>query len=223
MASPSHSPPPLPAQSIKLVLCGDSAVGKSSLISRYARDEFSDTVLQTVGVEFVTKIVAVRGADARIQLFDLAGQERYRAVTKSVFRGSKGALLVYDITRRGSFDSIPAWLDTLQAEVGPTCCVILVGNKCDREGERQVSREEADTFARAHGLSFLETSAKDRTNVERAFVWLVNSIVDTTPLPSMAPSSKPPPAVRQPVLLSGKQQARAGGGGRADDGDGCKC
>lgn len=118
---------------VKLVLVGDQSVGKSSLIARYTRGDFAGDTVATVGVEFFSKIVSVGGGhgDVRVQVWDTAGQERHRSLTKQVFRGARGVMIVYDITNRASFEALPMWLSEIKAEVHATCCFMLVGNKYD--------------------------------------------------------------------------------------------
>jgi small GTP-binding protein len=164
----------------KVVIIGDSGVGKSNLMTRYTSNDFSAETPPTIGVEFMTKQVRVEGRDAKVQIWDTAGQERFRAISRSIYHGAKGAMLVYDITNQQSFDSIPTWLQELRVHVHATTVIFLIGNKCDLEHLRVVKKETADRFAREHNLSFLETSALEKTNVEKAFDWLVKSIYEVT-------------------------------------------
>ncbi|KAM7263437.1 hypothetical protein ACFE04_001120 [Oxalis oulophora] len=154
----------------KIVLIGDSAVGKSNLLSRFARNEFDNNSKATIGVEFQTQVVEIDGKEIKAQIWDTAGQERFRAVTSAYYRGAFGALIVYDITRRDTFESVKRWLDEL------TIARMLVGNKCDLDDTREVSREEGKSFAEEKGLYFMETSALDSTNVEAAFEVVVREI-----------------------------------------------
>jgi Ras-related protein Rab-11A len=175
----------------KLLIVGDGAVGKSNLMTRYISDEFSADSLATIGVEFMTKIVRIDGRSVKVQIWDTAGQERYRAMAKSVYNGAKGALIVYDIASKASFESVENWLRDIRT-LAPSCQVFLVGNKCDLEHLRQVPRDVADRYARENGLSFLETSALSRTNVDRAFECLIRAVADggvTSPLVGGGPSS----------------------------------
>lgn len=160
----------------KIVVIGDSAVGKSNLLSRFARDEFDQNSKATIGVEFQTQVVQVDGKEVKAQVWDTAGQERFRAVTSAYYRGAVGALLVYDITRRPTFDSIKRWLDELNTHCDTTVARMLVGNKCDLEDIRDVSVEEGKNFAEEEGLFFIETSALDATNVNTAFENVIRAI-----------------------------------------------
>ncbi|XP_047319136.1 ras-related protein RABA5c-like [Impatiens glandulifera] len=160
----------------KVVVIGDSAVGKSNLLSRYARNEFNPHSKATIGVEFQTQSLEIDGKEVKAQIWDTAGQERFRAVTSAYYRGAVGALLVYDISRRTTFDSIARWLDELNTHCDTTVARILVGNKCDLEHIRDVPVEEGKALAEAEGLFFMETSALDSTNVVQAFEMVIREI-----------------------------------------------
>ncbi|XP_057964732.1 ras-related protein RABA5c-like [Malania oleifera] len=161
----------------KIVIIGDSAVGKSNLLSRYARNEFDLHSKATIGVEFQTQCVRVEdGKEVKAQLWDTAGQERFRAVTSAYYRGALGALLVYDVSRKGTFESIPRWLDELNTHCDTTVARMLVGNKCDLEEIREVSIDEGKSLAEEKGLFFMETSALDSTNVKSAFEIVIAEI-----------------------------------------------
>jgi small GTP-binding protein len=164
----------------KVVIIGDSGVGKSNLMMRYCCNEFSTDTPSTIGVEFQTKSVKCDNRDVKVQIWDTAGQERFRAISRSIYHGAKGAMLVYDITNQQSFDNLAMWLQELKVHVHATTVIFLIGNKCDLEHLRVVKKETADRFARENGLSFLETSAAERTNVDKAFDWLVKSIHDNS-------------------------------------------
>ncbi|KAE8022791.1 hypothetical protein FH972_008561 [Carpinus fangiana] len=160
----------------KVVIIGDSAVGKSNLLSRYARNEFNMHSKATIGVEFQTQVMDIDGKEVKAQIWDTAGQERFRAVTSAYYRGAVGALVVYDISRRTTFDSISRWLDELKTHSDTTVARMLVGNKCDLENIRAVSVEEGKSLAEAEGLFFMETSALDSTNVKKAFEIVIREI-----------------------------------------------
>ncbi|KAG5002253.1 hypothetical protein AAZX31_08G335300 [Glycine max] len=160
----------------KIVLIGDSAVGKSNLLSRFARNEFDSNSKATIGVEFQTQLVEIDGKEIKAQIWDTAGQERFRAVTSAYYRGAVGALVVYDISRRGTFDSIKRWLQELTTQNDSTVARMLVGNKCDLENIREVSTEEGKSLAEEEGLFFMETSALDATNVQTAFEIVIREI-----------------------------------------------
>ncbi|XP_011024576.1 PREDICTED: ras-related protein RABA5e-like [Populus euphratica] len=160
----------------KIVVIGDSAVGKSNLLSRFARNEFDSNSKATIGVEFQTQVVDIEGKEIKAQIWDTAGQERFRAVTSAYYRGAVGALIVYDITRRTSFDSVKRWLDELGTHCDTAIARMLVGNKCDLDSIREVSRDEGKSLAEEESLFFMETSALDSTNVEAAFEVVIREI-----------------------------------------------
>ncbi|KAH0711437.1 hypothetical protein KY289_007396 [Solanum tuberosum] len=160
----------------KVVLIGDSAVGKSQILARFARNEFSLDSKATIGVEFQTRTLVIQHKSVKAQIWDTAGQERYRAVTSAYYRGAVGALLVYDITKRQTFDHIPRWLEELRAHADKNIVIMLIGNKTDLEDQRAVPTEDAKEFAQKEGLFFLETSAMEATNVEDAFLTVLTEI-----------------------------------------------
>ncbi|KAK9110736.1 hypothetical protein Sjap_018796 [Stephania japonica] len=160
----------------KTVLIGDSAVGKSQILSRFARNEFSVDSKATIGVEFQTRTLEIEHKSVKAQIWDTAGQERYRAVTSAYYRGAVGALLVYDITKRQSFDHVPRWLDELRGHADKNIVIMLIGNKSDLENDRAVPSEDAKEFAEKEGVFFMETSALEATNVETAFLTVLTAI-----------------------------------------------
>ncbi|CAL0302810.1 unnamed protein product [Lupinus luteus] len=162
----------------KIVLIGDSAVGKSNLLSRFARNEFDTNSKATIGVEFQTQVVEIEGKEVKAQIWDTAGQERFRAVTSAYYRGALGALVVYDITRKATFDGIKRWLQELDTQNDSSIVRMLVGNKCDLENIREVSIEDGKSLAEAEGMFFIETSALDSTNVQTAFEIVIREIYD---------------------------------------------
>uniref|UniRef100_A0A7S0ZUY4 Uncharacterized protein n=1 Tax=Noctiluca scintillans TaxID=2966 RepID=A0A7S0ZUY4_NOCSC len=160
----------------KIVLIGDSGVGKSNLLSRFTRDEFTLESKSTIGVEFATKSVTTNNKVIKAQIWDTAGQERYRAITGAYYRGSVGALLVYDISKRSTFDSLERWLQELRDHADPNIVIMLVGNKSDLKHLRATTQEETLAFAERHGIACIETSALESTNVEAAFMRLLGEI-----------------------------------------------
>ncbi|CAH2078645.1 unnamed protein product, partial [Thlaspi arvense] len=160
----------------KLVLIGDSGVGKSNLLSRFTRNEFSIESKSTIGVEFATRSVHVDEKVIKAQLWDTAGQERYRAITSAYYRGAVGALLVYDITRHVTFENVERWLKELRDHTDANVVIMLVGNKADLRHLRAVPTEEARSFSERENMFFMETSALDATNVEQAFTHVLTQI-----------------------------------------------
>lgn len=161
----------------KIVLIGDSGVGKSNLLSRFTRNEFNLESKSTIGVEFATRTVqSTDGKTIKSQIWDTAGQERYRAITSAYYRGAVGALLVYDIAKRATFENVERWLKELRDHAVANIVIMLVGNKSDLRHLRAVSTEEAKDFAAKNSLHFIETSALDSTNVENAFLTILQEI-----------------------------------------------
>ncbi|KAK8643399.1 hypothetical protein V6N13_012699 [Hibiscus sabdariffa] len=153
----------------KIVLIGDSGVGKSNILSRFTRNEFALDSKSTIGVEFATRTLQVEGKTVKAQIWDTAGQERYRAITSAYYRGAVGALLVYDITKRQTFDNVLRWLHELRDHADSNIVIMMVGNKSDLNHLRAVSAEDAQGLAESESLSFMETSALEAYNVEKAF------------------------------------------------------
>ncbi|KAJ0054541.1 ras-related protein RABA3-like isoform X2 [Pistacia vera] len=160
----------------KVVVIGDSAVGKTQILSRFTKNEFSFDSKSTIGVEFQTRTVTIKGKLIKAQIWDTAGQERYRAVTSAYYRGALGAMLVYDITKRQSFDHVARWVEELRAHADNSIRIILIGNKSDLVDLRAVPTEDAVEFAEDQGLFFSETSALNGDNVETAFLRLLEEI-----------------------------------------------
>jgi len=160
----------------KIVLIGDSGVGKSNLLSRFTRNEFSLESKSTIGVEFATKSIQAEGKTIKAQIWDTAGQERYRAITSAYYRGAVGALLVYDISKHPTFENVERWLKELRDHADANTVIMLVGNKSDLRHLRAVSTEEAMAFAEKHNLAFIETSALDATGVDTAFQRILTEI-----------------------------------------------
>ncbi|XP_074557215.1 ras-related protein RABA2a-like [Curcuma longa] len=160
----------------KVVLIGDSGVGKTNLLSRFTRNEFNLESKSTIGVEFATRTLQVEGRIIKAQIWDTAGQERYRAITSAYYRGALGAVLVYDVTKSTTFENISRWLKELRDHADSNIVIMLVGNKTDMNQQRAVASEDAHSYAEKEGLSFMETSALDATNVEQAFQMILAEI-----------------------------------------------
>merc|ERR1712000_271017 len=160
----------------KVVLIGDSGVGKSNLLSRFTRNEFNIDSKSTIGVEFATRSIQVDSKTIKAQIWDTAGQERYRAITSAYYRGAVGALLVYDISKHQTYENVTRWLKELRDHADANIVIMLVGNKSDLRHLRAVPTEEAKQFASENNLSFIETSALDASNVELAFQNILTEI-----------------------------------------------
>lgn len=154
----------------KFLVIGSAGTGKSSLLNNFIGNKFKEDRCHTIGVEFGSKIVNIGGKSTKLQIWDTAGQERFRSVTRSYYRGAAGALLVYDITSRDSFNALSNWLRDARTLASPNIVILLVGNKKDLEDSREVTFTEASQFAQENELVFLETSAKTGENVEEAFL-----------------------------------------------------
>lgn len=157
------------AHLFKFIIIGDEAVGKTCLLLQFTDKRYRTTHQVTVGVEFGSKTVDVGGKLVKLQCWDTAGQDRFRSIVRSYYRGAAGALLVYDITRRDSFDHVSQWIAEARQNADPDLVITLVGNKCDKASERQVSFEEGQHFAQRYGLYFTETSAVTGQMVDQSF------------------------------------------------------
>jgi len=160
----------------KVVVIGDSGVGKSNLITRFTQDRFTKDSKPTIGVEFGAKSIEHEGITIKGQIWDTAGQERFRAISAAYYRGANGALICYDITNAETFQNLSKWFKEIENQGENGCINILIGNKCDLAHLRQVDTEEARKLAEKHNVSFLETSAANNTNVELAFTSLLKEI-----------------------------------------------
>ena len=160
----------------KIILAGDSGVGKSNLFSRFHKNEFSLESATTLGVEFATKTMIIEDATLKAQIWDTCGQEQFRALTKTYYKKAAGAIIVYDITKKNSFDSVERWYQDIKENAGEDIVILLVGNKADLRHIRQVETSVAATYAKSKDMAFIETSALDSTNVENAFQTIVKQI-----------------------------------------------
>jgi small GTP-binding protein len=160
----------------KVVLVGDSSVGKTNIMSKYLKNEFHEDSKATVGVEFGSKQFTVDGHQIKAQIWDTAGQERYKAITSAYYKGAKGAFVVYDITRKQSFDSVDRWINDIKAAADKNLTIIIIGNKCDLEDQRQVNKEQGEEKAKSNEVAFMETSAFSGENLDKAFEKMVNEV-----------------------------------------------
>eukprot|EP00731_Ephydatia_muelleri_P017756 Em0010g854a len=170
---------------LKIILVGDSAVGKTCLVLRWAQEEFREHFLSTIGIDFKTRQLSVGTKQCKLQLWDTAGQERYRTIRKGFYRGAKGIVLVYDTTNEQSFVNVKKWMADISEYCGTnsqqgTPKLMLVGNKTDLEKARKVSSDRGSAEAAASGIRFAELSAKTGENVEQALVSFVEDIVRGT-------------------------------------------
>ena len=162
----------------KVLLLGNSDVGKSSLLLRYVDSVWSDTFVPTIGVDFKVKTIEIDGKKVKLQIWDTAGQERFRTVVSTYFRGAHGIFLIYDITNRDSFKNLENWLIEIEKNASENVLKILIGNKNDLEDERDITPDEGKAFANRNGMQFIETSAKMNTNVNEAFETLGKLMIE---------------------------------------------
>ena len=160
----------------KIVLVGDSGVGKTNIMLRYINKEFNLNTKATVGVEFGSKNVIIDKKIVKGQIWDTAGQERYRAITSAYYKGAHGAFVVYDITQRESFEAVDRWINDLRNNTDERLEIILIGNKSDLEDKRQVKKEEGEEKAKEKEVAFMETSALNCNNIEKAFNEIMNKV-----------------------------------------------
>lgn len=162
----------------KLLLLGDSGVGKTSILCRFSESAFNSTFISTIGIDFKIKTIELRGKKIKLQIWDTAGQERFHTITTSYYRGAMGIMLVYDITSPKTFDNIAKWLRYIDEHANEDVEKMILGNKYDMEDKRMVSRDRGEAVAREHGIRFLETSAKADINIDAAFKELAEAILN---------------------------------------------
>ncbi|KAH7862865.1 hypothetical protein Vadar_010456 [Vaccinium darrowii] len=176
----------------KLLLIGDSGVGKSCLLLRFADDSYLESYISTIGVDFKIRTVEQDGKTIKLQIWDTAGQERFRTITSSYYRGAHGIIVVYDVTDQESFNNVKQWLNEIDRYASESVNKLLVGNKCDLTSQKVVSSESAKAFADELGIPFMETSAKDSTNVEQAFMAMAAEIKNRMASQPAMNNARPP-------------------------------
>eukprot|EP01062_Namystynia_karyoxenos_P059019 TRINITY_DN50449_c0_g1_i1.p2 TRINITY_DN50449_c0_g1~~TRINITY_DN50449_c0_g1_i1.p2 ORF type:complete len:210 (+),score=75.29 TRINITY_DN50449_c0_g1_i1:97-726(+) len=186
----------------KYIIIGDSGVGKSCLLLQFTDKRFEPIHDLTIGVEFGARMVSIDQKQIKLQIWDTAGQESFRSITRSYYRGATGALLVYDVTRRETFDHLASWLQDARENSNTNMTIMLVGNKCDLDAKRQVPKEEGEAFAKENGLVFMETSAKTSQGVDEAFVSTAKMIYEKIQAGQLDAGQ-----------VAGRPAARAGGAG----------
>ena len=159
-----------------MLLIGDSGVGKSCLLLRFADDTYTESYISTIGVDFKIRTIELESKTIKLQIWDTAGQERFRTITSSYYRGAHGIIVVYDTTDLESFNNVKQWLHEIDRYASENVNKLLVGNKSDLTSKREVSFDQAKEFADSLGIEFVETSAKNATNVEKAFMMMAAQI-----------------------------------------------
>ena len=162
---------------IRVMLIGNSNVGKTSIAKRYCKNQFNHNYISTVGIDFVTKYIKVGEKMINLQIWDTAGQERYKVIAKNYYNKSDGFIIVYDITNKSSFDSIVNWVEDIKELASNDNKNIILGNKCDLESERKINKEEGDNLAKKYNCQFFEVSAQNGKNIDKSFLCLVQSIL----------------------------------------------
>jgi len=195
----------------KLLLIGDSGVGKSCLLLRFADHTYTESYISTIGVDFKIRTIELDGKTIKLQIWDTAGQERFRTITSSYYRGAHGIIVVYDVTDQDSYTNVKQWLNEIDRYASDTVCKLLVGNKCDLVSKKCVDYDTAKEFADKLDIRFLETSAKAATNVEKAFLTMAGEIKNTI--------AKQPQANPQ----GGKPNVQVSGQDLGGNGGGCAC
>lgn len=160
----------------KIIVIGDSGVGKSSILFRFVDDNFNDSFISTIGIDFKIKTITIDNKIIKLQIWDTAGQERFRTITSSYYRGANGIIVVYDVTNRDSYNNIIKWLGEIDKYTRNDTITIIVGNKCDLESTRLVEYKEAEEFASQFSIPYIETSAKTSSNITNVFTTMSNEI-----------------------------------------------
>lgn len=188
----------------KLLLIGDSGVGKSCLLLRFADDNYTDTFISTIGVDFKIKTISLDGKSVKLQIWDTAGQERFRTITSSYYRGAHGIIIVYDVSDRDSFNNIRNWIAEIDKYTADNVNKLLVGNKCDLESKRVITYDEAKELADSNNIRYIETSAKCAIRVEEAFHLMAMEIKNRMQILGQQPRALPNTRLQaSPVRRSG--------------------
>ena len=188
----------------KLILIGDSGVGKSNLLLRFADDWYSENYISTIGVDFKIKTIQIAGKTIKLQIWDTAGQERFRTITSSYYRGAHGIMVVYDVTDKNTFQNLKQWISEVNRHASSHVNKMLIGNKCDLVNQKEVETEVAREFANELGMNFFETSAKNSTNVDEAFHEMACNIMKR-----IDDGNTPPPRVsRQSQIVKRKKKSK---------------
>ena len=172
------SEPPL----YKILLLGDSTVGKTCFLLRYMDDSFLDLHMATIGLDYRLKTMILEDQKiVKIQLWDTAGQDKFRAITRNYYKGASGIILIFDVTNLNSYENIKKWINEIKEEISENVSIVLIGNKIDNVKERKITKEQGDKLASEIGVKFFETSAKTGEGVNESVFFLVKKIFDNDP------------------------------------------
>ena len=169
-----------PDYTIKLLIVGDSSVGKTNFIYRFIENRFNENYMTTTGIDLKTMNIEIKNKKIRVQLWDTAGQEKYRAITTNLFLKVQGTLVVYDITNQDSFVNLKSWVKSIKDECGRQMQILLIGNKSDLDEKREISKDEALAYAKEEKVDYLETSSKTGENIQKAIQILCEKVLDNT-------------------------------------------
>ena len=166
----------------KILLLGDSTVGKTCFLLRYTDDTFLDLHMATIGLDYRLKTMILEDHKiVKVQLWDTAGQDKFRAITRNYYKGARGIILIYDVTNIKSFENIKKWITEIKEEISDNVSIILIANKIDNEPERKVSKEQGEKLAKEFDIAFFETSAKTGVGINESVFYLVQKIIETDP------------------------------------------
>lgn len=166
------APPPI----AKILIIGDPRVGKSCILAQFAENFYTPDTLMTIGIDCKTKKIKIDDTLMKLQIWDTAGQEKYKSITQNFYKNAMGVIMVFDLTDTKSFDNIQKWLGQVRANSSETVCLLLVGNKCDDKEYRAVSQEKINAFTADTGIPYIETSAKENINIQEAFEKIARDI-----------------------------------------------
>ena len=166
----------------KILLLGDSTVGKTCFLLRYTDDTFIELHMATIGLDYRLKTIVLDNQKiVKVQLWDTAGQDKFRAITRNYYKGARGIILMYDITNIKSYDNIKKWINEIKDEISNEVTIILIGNKIDNEKERKISKEQGEQLAKDYNVAFFETSAKNGQGINESVLYLIKKLIDTDP------------------------------------------
>ena len=167
---------------LKLLIVGDSTVGKTNFIMRFISDKFNESYMTTSGIDLKSKDIEIKNKNIRIQIWDTAGQEKYRAITRNLFLKVLGVLIIYDITNEKSYNNLKTWVELIREDCGSHMQIIIVGNKCDLDSERKINQEEVMKYAKKEKIEYIETSCKTGENVQKAVKTICEKILENNDL-----------------------------------------